>query len=678
MRPARVARLALALLQMTGAICAAQAPLRVARDGLIYDGIPAAVMAAADPLAAWPPAHGGARLLDWLADGSLLVSAGTQQAAQLQRVRAPPATPQALMRDAGPVVAAVAHPYDANVLVYRKDGGELPQLWLRDLADGSEHPLADGISRHDRPVFAHDGRRIAYSGNARSAGAGGAAGSDVYVSDTGSQAAPRLVLGGYGADLLVQEWSPDDQRLAVIRRRSRTDAELLLVDVVTGAAMPVEPAPRNTRGARATKGTPPGPVSIAAARFARSGDSLYFIADRGAGFMSLYRTDLHTGQFESLTPVSGPDVERFDLSPDGRLLAYASNEAGLSRLVLRDLHLRADVLLPPLPAGAVIDDLRFDRRSDRLAVALQTAAAPAQVFVYDIHAGEADTLPTVALARWTGTGPGEAQSPQLTSAQLIDYPTWDQDGDHQRRLPAFVFRPRAAGIHPVLIDIHDGPAAQFRPRWDALREYLVDQLGYVVIAPNVRGSAGYGPGFSGLDDGPLREDAVRDIGALLVWIGAQPDMDRGRVAVMGRAYGGYMALAALAQYGDRLAGGIAVDGITDFPAFLARGTSATQAARRAEYGDERDPDTRALLTAISPVTNAAAIVKPLLIVQEPENSPATADESERMKALVRAHGTQVWYLAAQDQGHGVRDAADGSAWRATAVAFLKQIFADSK
>jgi dipeptidyl aminopeptidase/acylaminoacyl peptidase len=366
-------------------------------------------------------------------------------------------------------------------------------------------------------------------------------------------------------------------------------------------------------------------------------------------------------------------VERFDLSADGRFLAYTLNEAGLSRLVLRDLRLQADVLLPPLPAGAVIDNLAWDHRQSRLAVALQSASAPTAIFVFDITGDDPAAVPNVALVRWTEPDLGGIEPAKLVPAQLVDFPTWDQTGNRPRRLSAFVLRPATPGPHPVMIDIHGGPESQFRPRWDAFRQYLVNELGYVVVAPNVRGSAGYGHSFLKLDDGALREDSVRDIGALLVWISAQRDLDRRRVVVSGGSYGGYMALASLVQYGDRLAGAVDMVGITNFVTFLTNTSGYRRDLRRAEYGDERDPAMRALLNSISPLTNVASINKPLLIVQGLNDPRVPASESEQMKALVRARGGEVWYLAAKDEGHGFRKKSNADAYRATMVAFLRFI-----
>ncbi len=335
--------LLLATMAFACGVASGQAPLRIEKGNLIYDGIPADAMNAPASLPGWLDSR-GATFLDWLADGSLLVSMRDGDTAQLNRVREPLAAPEPLTHDVEPIGSAVANPYDANQLIYRKDhgGDENMQLWLRDLAHGTERLLTDGVSRHGPPVFAHDGRRIAYYGNARDA-----ASNDIFLSDTGSQANPRLVFTGGSDDLDVQDWSLDDTHLAVIRYRSSTDSELLMVDLATGNQTPVEPASNPS----SRKGKSNGPTSVGEARFSRDGRGLYFTSDRGGEFMALHYLDLFTHQLSTLTPDVHWDVERFDLSADGRFLAYALNEDGVSRMVLRDLRQKADLLLPPLPRG---------------------------------------------------------------------------------------------------------------------------------------------------------------------------------------------------------------------------------------------------------------------------------------------------------------------------------------
>jgi dipeptidyl aminopeptidase/acylaminoacyl peptidase len=642
----------------------AATPARIETGNLIFDGIPTADPAVAAKLARWLETR-NAGLVDWLADGSLVIATRFANTAQLHRVRAPLGMREQFTFESEPVSSAVAHPYDANTLLIRKDvgGNENMQIWRRDMVTGSDQLLTDGKSLNGVPVFARDGKRIAYYSTARDGSS-----YDIYLRDISSDAAPQLLLPAARSDaVFVQDWSLDDRNLAVIHYSSSTDSKLLLVDVANGALTPVEPAADH-------KG---GPVSVAQARFSRDGRGLFFLSDRGGEFTALHFLDLYTRELRTLTPDTRWDVERFDLSQDGRLIAYTRNENGLSRLVLHDLRNNADILVPPLPAGAVIDAIDFDQSGRQLAVGLETAQSPLDVYVYRIEpvAGDVSAVPAVTLARWTHSELGPIDATRLVPARLVSFPTWDRFGNQPRMLSAFVQMPATPGPHPVIIDIHGGPESQSRPQWSAYTQYLVNELGYAVISPNVRGSSGYGRGFLKLDDAALREDSVRDIGALLVWIGLQPDFNRERVVVMGGSYGGYMALASLVNYGDRLAGGVDVVGISNFVTFLTNTSAYRRDRRRAEYGDERDPQMRALLQNISPLNNAAAIRKPLLIVQGLNDPRVPASESEQMMAKVRAGGGEVWYLAAKDEGHGFRKKSNRDVYLATVSAFLQRLAA---
>ena len=196
-------------------------------------------------------------------------------------------------------------------------------------------------------------------------------------------------------------------------------------------------------------------------------------------------------------------------------------------------------------------------------------------------------------------------------------------------MPVYVYEPAGAGPHPVLIFLHGGPESQFRPGFDPWIQYVVNELGYAVLAPNVRGSSGYGKSYMALDNGVLREDAVKDVGALLVWVGLQRGFDAKHVVVAGGSYGGYLALAAMVNYSDRLRGGVDVSGIGDFVSFLTNTAPYRQNQRRAEYGDERDLDMRSFLRHISPINNTDRITRPLLVVHGKNDPRVPLSEAER-------------------------------------------------
>jgi dipeptidyl aminopeptidase/acylaminoacyl peptidase len=201
-------------------------------------------------------------------------------------------------------------------------------------------------------------------------------------------------------------------------------------------------------------------------------------------------------------------------------------------------------------------------------------------------------------------------------------------------------------------------------------------MGIAFVQPNVRGSDGYGKTFLALDDGRKREDSVKDIGALLDWIATQPDLDARRIAVMGGSYGGYMSLAVATHYSDRIAGAVDVVGIANFVTFLERTESYRRDLRRVEYGDERDPSMREFLTRISPVSNAQKIGKPLLVVHGRNDPRVPYTEAEQIVDSLTSRGVPVWYLLADNEGHGFVRKANGDFYFATVVRFLQKVLLD--
>jgi dipeptidyl aminopeptidase/acylaminoacyl peptidase len=639
---------ALVLAALPGAAPPAQQPpaaasQRYERGNLVFDNIPtpdAALIARLDRYR-----HSRqATFLDWLPDGAMLVGTRFGNTEQVHRVAAPLAMREQLTFYAEPVGVARAAPGGGGFVFLKDRGGnENAQLYYR-APDGGVRELTHGDFIHGSPVWAHDGRRVAFYGDDRDG-----VSYDVYVADVTTGAAPRLVVGGKQDTWYPLDWSADDGKLLVWRYLSVSESYLYIADLASGALTPLDPSPRR-RGIRA-------------ARFAPDGRGVYLLSDEGGEFLELLLKDPVTHQTRRISPELSFDVEDFDVSSDGRYIAYVLNEDGRSHLTIVDTATRSEVSPAGLPEG-VISRLRFDQ-TGRLAFSAESPQSPGDVYVYDPK-GE-------RLERWTRSEAGPVDPRAFVAPELVHFPTWERVAGHQRMLSAYVFRPRSPGPAPVVISIHGGPESQYRPRWDPFVQFLVNELGYAVVAPNVRGSSGYGRSFLALDNGVLREDAVRDIGSLLVWIGTQAAFDRSRVAVMGTSYGGYMALAALIAYGDRLSGGIDVVGISNFVTFLSNTSAYRRDLRRAEYGDERDPKTREFLERISPLTNATRIRKPLLVVEGQNDPRVPASESEQLVWRVRSGGGEVWYLVARDEGHGFRKKVNQDAYLETAASFLARL-----
>jgi dipeptidyl aminopeptidase/acylaminoacyl peptidase len=201
--------------------------------------------------------------------------------------------------------------------------------------------------------------------------------------------------------------------------------------------------------------------------------------------------------------------------------------------------------------------------------------------------------------------------------------------------------------------------------------YILNELGVAMIEPNVRGSTGYGKEFSKLDNGFHREDTYKDIGALLDWIATQPDLDAAHVMVAGGSYGGYMTLAAMTHYSNRLACGFDAVGISNFVTFLEHTQLYRRDLRRVEYGDERDPRMRAFLEGIAPVRHAAEIRKPLLVAAGANDPRVPVSESDQVVAAVEAQHVPVWYVVAKDEGHGFQKKANVDYLRTVSFVFLE-------
>jgi dipeptidyl aminopeptidase/acylaminoacyl peptidase len=250
---------------------------------------------------------------------------------------------------------------------------------------------------------------------------------------------------------------------------------------------------------------------------------------------------------------------------------------------------------------------------------------------------------------------------------LIEYRTFDG-----RMIPAWVYRPKGPGPHPVIVDIHGGPEGQERPGFSSTVQLWVNQLGAAVVAPNVRGSAGYGKEYLKLDNAMKREDSVKDIGALLDWIGVQPGLDGDRVAVYGGSYGGYMVLASMVHYSPRLRAGVDIVGISNFISFLENTQDYRRDLRRPEYGDERDPKMRAFFERIAPARNADRITAPLFVIQGQNDPRVPVTEAEQIVRVVRSNDRPVWYMNALNEGHGYRKQENRDLMNAAVVMFLRE------
>ncbi|HRP87644.1 MAG TPA: prolyl oligopeptidase family serine peptidase [Gammaproteobacteria bacterium] len=666
---------------------------RMERGALVLENVPPVPDELAATLFQYQQAR-AASFAGWLpAPHGMLITTRFGQTRQVHRVADPLGDRQQLtfFPEAVSNIVTVSDPEQPGFLFGKDSGGdEHYQIYYQDLASGRQSRLTHGGARNTAPRWSNMGDYFAYSTTQRN---GRDTDIHVYERATGES---RPVLQSEGLWYTL-DWSPDDRKLLVLRYVSVGESYPHILDLETGELAPFRPSIY--------------PVSFGTARFSRDGRGVFYTSDEDSEFRQLRFHDLRSGDSRLLTGEIPWDVTSFALSRDGRYLAFVTNADGRSELHLRAVREWRPVAVPDLPMG-VVRGLRFSEDGWRIGFTLNSPRTPGDV--YSFRVGETQ------LTRWTKSEVGGLSTDQFVVPELVRYPTFDfADGSRpaeapgevaagpagdpegsdaesdpadpkqdsnpdsgeapppRRTIPAFVYRPAGPGPHPVLVLMHGGPASQARPTFNPVLQYWVNELGLAVIAPNVRGSTGYGREFKMLDDGRLREDSVRDVGALLDWIDTQPELDGARVGIIGGSYGGYMVMASMIHYGPRLRAGVNVVGISNFVTFLENTGVYRRDRRRLEYGDERDPEMRAYLKSISPTTHADRIVQPLFIAQGANDPRVPQSEADQMVATIRSHGGEVWYFLARDEGHGFRKKVNRDYYNNAVALFLRTHLLDT-
>jgi len=526
-----------------------------------------------------------------------------------------------------PVGGAIFEPIKGDYFIFSRDAGgnEFGQLFRYDMQNGNITLLTDGGRSQNGGIRWNTAKNIiCYTSTKRNGGD-----RDIYTMNPLDPASSKMVYEVKGGGWSVTDWSPDDSKLLLTQSLSVNESMMYLLDLNTGQKTFLGPVSKKEK------------ISSGGGKFSKDGKFIFFVSDSGNEFRRLVRMNAEGSDFKYITTPIHFDVSSFDMNESGSKILFTTNENGLSKVYLMETSSLA--YQPVKMQEGLIGSVSWRPGHDEFMFSFSSARNNSDIYTYNVI--------TSKVERWTESELGGLVADNLAESTLISWKSFDG-----LDITGFYYKASSkfTGKRPVIINIHGGPEGQSRPGFQGRSNYFMDEMGVAVIYPNVRGSTGYGKTFVKLDNGMLRENSVKDIGALLDWIATQPELDANRIMVTGGSYGGYMALAVSTNYPDKIRCAIDVVGISNFNTFLKNTEDYRRDLRRVEYGDERDPKMNAFLESISPNNNASKIKKPLFIVQGGNDPRVPKSEAEQMFATVNRTGNVVWYLEATDEGHGFR------------------------
>ena len=526
-------------------------------------------------------------------------------------------------------IGSVSVQPDGELIAFTMDSGgsENAQIYVMNPENGRTVLVSDGKSRNGSVLWSRDGDKIAY-GTTRRNGAS----NDVWVMDYKYPDQAKMVFASPdGTSWTPADWSKDSKKILLQNYISVTSSRIFILDTETGEKELVSNEESSSNLALA---------------FGASGRGFFFLTDQFGQFRQLAYKSLTNGRVKIISEEIPWNIEGFAISKDRKRAAFTANEGGLSVLYLMDAR-SFKFKKVEMENKGLIGGIKFSNDGKKLGLSLNNAKSPSETYIVNLGKRNLEYLDVI---QWTESEVGGLNTDEFVLPNLITFKSFDD-----LEVPAFIYKPKNIKEPvPVIITIHGGPESQYRPRFSSSIQQWVKRLGAAVIAPNVRGSNGYGKDYLKMDNGYKREDSVKDIGALLEWVETQPDLDSDRVAVIGGSYGGYMVLASAVYYSDKLVGAVDRVGISNFVTFLENTEDYRRDLRRVEYGDERDPEMRAFLEKISPNNNVAEIDIPLLVVQGENDPRVPVTESEQVVEALRNEDKTVWYMNALNEGHGFR------------------------
>ncbi len=574
----------------------------------------------------------------------IIINTRFSSTSQLHRVSQPMGARTQITFFDEPVSGASYEPVKGEYLVYSKDigGNEFGQLYKLDLKTLQSKLLTDGgRSQNGGVTWRKDGKGFYYSSTKRNGGD-----RDIYYMDPNNPKSDKLILQVKGGGWGISDISNDGKKLLIVEYVSANESHIWLLETATGKLSEV--TDRKSSG-----------IIQSGASFSDATDEIWLVTDKDNEFERLATLNLNTKKVNYYTSNIPWNVENYNLSEDKKSIVFITNEAGLNKMYLMNATDKTYSAVKNIPIG-LIGGANFTK--DKQAIFFTQSTAQTASDVYKL------VLKTGIIERWTESELGEMQQSDMSVPKFIEWKSFDN-----LKISGFYY-PAAAkfsGKRPVLINIHGGPEGQSMASFLGSNNYYTNEMGVAIIFPNVRGSSGFGKTFIAKDNGFLREDSVKDIGALLDWIAQQPELDKDKIMIMGGSYGGYMTLATAYHYADKIKCSVDIVGISNFNTFLKNTEEYRRDLRRVEYGDERIPEMAAFFEKMAPLNNIDKIKKPMFIIQGTNDPRVPVTEATQMRDKLKANGNVVWYLEAKDEGHGFRKKANVDFQRLAVIRFMQ-------
>ncbi len=544
-------------------------------------------------------------------------------------------------------------------------------LWLVPAGGGWPTQLTISDQRQSQPAWSPDGTWIAYISDHD-----GDEQWDVFLVSPKTGDVVNLTTSPESGDE-EPTWAPDGRHLAYITKpKTGSSFEIELMDVAT-------------RHVRHLTPKTPAELSNSHPIFSRDGKLLVYTQSHATGNDSnIFVLDLASGRSTNLTPHDGEHIyEAADISPDSKTILITSDAAngyynvGLIEIATKRIEwltndkwqIAAGTFSPDgksltwtadvdvntyiylydiaskhaeqLPVKTGVNTLggepsAYSRDGSKLLYYHNGADAPNDAWVYDIATKQSQQVTHSLVAG--------LRSADMVEPYLVHYPS--RDG--KWTLSALAYVPnniQRNGKYPAIVYIHGGPAAQSVNSFNRFIQYMVNQ-GYVVIAPNYRGSTGYGKAFTEGNRGDPGGGDLRDNLDAAEWIKKSPFVDPKKLIVMGGSYGGYMTMMAVTKAPELWAAGVAIVPFVNWFTEIANEDPLLQQYDHAWWGDPAK--NKAMYEDRSPINFVDQIKAPLLLLAGGNDPRCPKEESQQVADAIKKRGGSVQLKIFQNEGHG--------------------------